>query len=90
MTMRPVSCSSCARTVLVEKFSAVHTSIQWTDDAQQCPQMRATHECGGVAFGARSRGCAELRASIDQAVADHVIGESQIELPVGAQIPRLH
>jgi hypothetical protein len=53
----PVRCASCAAIVLVAKFSAQQTSIQWS-----LPAMRA---CSGYTAGA---GCPRLRASIDEAV----------------------
>ncbi len=87
--MTPLSCRSCGRTVRVEKFSPAHTSIEWTFDARECPFIAAAAG-ESDAFGARSRGCAHLRASIDQAFADHSLTESSLELPSAERLPRLH
>jgi hypothetical protein len=65
--LRPVCCSSCGADVLVAKFSAQHTSVQWS-----LPAMRACREFGAlVAAGGQSaliEGCGSLRSSIDAAV----------------------
>lgn len=65
--MYEVTCKACSNKVLVEKFSPVHTSIQWTTDARtSCPEF--------VEAGAQGQdldsfpGCAALRASIDDQV----------------------
>ncbi|MEU1525464.1 hypothetical protein ABZ413_25060 [Nocardia rhamnosiphila] len=86
MTMRPLDCASCGLRVLVEKFSSVHLSVQWTTDAAHCPLISA-RDCG---VGHRERGCPELHRSIDRAVHDNELTTSSIELPAGATIPRLH
>ncbi len=86
MTMRPVDCERCGRRVLVEKFSPVHTAVQWTSDAGECPVI-ATRDRG---IGDRERGCEVLHRSIDRAVREHELLESRIELPSGDAIPRLH
>jgi hypothetical protein len=36
--MEPVTCARCGTTVLVSKFSAEQTSIQWQDDSAVCPE----------------------------------------------------
>lgn len=89
MSMTPISCRACGRGVLVEKFSAAHTSIQWPFDARECPLVAAA-ECGPDGFGAKTRSCAELNRTIDEAVARQELPESRLHLPTGAQIPRLH
>ncbi|MGV9709054.1 hypothetical protein ACWDTI_00105 [Gordonia sp. NPDC003424] len=86
MTMRPLECEQCGRRVQVEKFSAVHTSIQWMSDAAECPLIAAGHH----GLGDAARECPALRRSIDHAVRDELLPDSRIELPVGARIPRLH
>lgn len=86
MAMQPLNCDTCGRGILVEKFSAAHTSIQWLSDAAECPMIAA----GDHGYGDVARTCVALRRTIDNAVANHDITESQIELPVGAAIPRLH
>ncbi|MFW0793939.1 hypothetical protein AAFP30_09025 [Gordonia sp. CPCC 205515] len=86
MAMQPLNCDTCGRGILVEKFSAAHTSIQWLSDAGDCPLIAAGHH----GYGDVARTCEALRRTIDKAVAHDEIVESQIELPVGAAIPRLH
>ena len=36
--MEPLTCGRCGTTVLVSKFSAEQTSIQWQEDSSVCPQ----------------------------------------------------
>ena len=86
MTLQPHSCTTCAREVLVEKFSEAHTSIQWRGGPSGCPALAD----GAPRLGEHSRSCSALRASIDRAVAQGEIPISQVELPSGGQIPRLH
>ena len=38
--MQPVECNRCGTTVLVSKFSAEQTSIQWQVDSSACPVRR--------------------------------------------------
>ncbi|MGB3697145.1 MAG: hypothetical protein WBA05_06905 [Gordonia sp. (in: high G+C Gram-positive bacteria)] len=65
--MYEVTCATCATQVLVEKFSPVHTSIQWTTDARTaCPEF-ARHIAEGRDPD-RIPGCEALRASIDDQV----------------------
>ena len=65
--LSPVCCATCGASVLVAKFSAAHTSVQWS-----LPAMRSCEEFGAVlAAGeetALSPGCGKLRASIEEAV----------------------
>lgn len=86
MTMRPLACERCGNRVLVEKFSPVHTAVQWTSDPRECPVI-AAHSRG---IGDRERECEVLHRSIDRAVREHVLPESRLELPHGEAIPRLH
>ena len=59
---RDVACRYCGVTVLVRKMSAKQTSVQWTTDTSDCPQLRH------AADGTPGEGCAELRASVLAAV----------------------
>ncbi|MGA4689396.1 hypothetical protein [Rhodococcus rhodochrous] len=86
MTMQALSCEKCGVGVLVEKFSPAHTSIQWESDTSECPLISRS----GSAPGDHGRECSALRDSIDRAVAQRVLTESHIELPVGQKLPRLH
>ncbi|MEV0043989.1 hypothetical protein AB0H60_10975 [Nocardia rhamnosiphila] len=86
MTMRPLACERCGNRVLVEKFSPVHTAVQWTSDARECPVISAR----SLGVGDRERECEALHRSIDRAVREHELYESHIELPHDEAIPRLH
>jgi hypothetical protein len=59
---RDVACRYCGVTVLVRKMSPKQTSVQWTTDTADCPQLRPG------ADGTPGEGCAELRASVLAAV----------------------
>lgn len=84
--MQPLGCGTCGRRILVEKFSAAHTSIQWLSDAGECPMIADGHH----GFGDLARRCENLRRTIDAAVIAHDIVETHIELPTGTALPRLH
>ncbi|MFD4407500.1 hypothetical protein ACFWPH_32505 [Nocardia sp. NPDC058499] len=86
MTMRPLACERCGNRVLVEKFSPVHTAVQWTSDPRECPVIAARR----LGIGDRKRECEALHRSIDRAVRENELPESRIELPRGEAIPRLH
>ena len=64
-----VSCARCGAAVRAVKFSAQHTSVQWTAAAVGgCAEFRAR-----AAEGTRSaliEGCGSLRSSIAAAVSD--------------------
>jgi hypothetical protein len=62
-----VDCASCGAAVLVAKFSAEHTSVQWSRLAMRaCKEFGALIAAGGQT--ALSDGCDSLRSSIDAAV----------------------
>ncbi len=64
-----VDCKQCAAVVGVVKFSAQHTSVQWTSEAVLiCSEFRARVLAGMPS--ALIATCISLRASIDAAVAD--------------------
>ncbi len=48
MTMRPLDCEQRGRRVLIEKFSAAHTSVQWTGEAGRCPVIAAQGRGVGI------------------------------------------
>ena len=60
--MKQISCHTCGNRVLVEKYSPIHTSVQWLQDAGTCPELReGATGAGGTALVPT---CAKLRASI--------------------------
>jgi len=63
--MRPVECARCGTTVLVSKFSAEQTSIQWQVDSSACP-LRAELPVGDT--------CPALSDSIRDAVLAGAVG----------------
>jgi uncharacterized protein YbbK (DUF523 family) len=72
--LTPVDCRECGTTVLCEKFSAAHTSTQWTEDAERvCPEVRS-------GLGA----CRRLRAAIDRAVAAGELTVLEVDGSAGA------
>ncbi|MHA6742380.1 hypothetical protein [Rhodococcus erythropolis] len=77
MTLQKLTCEVCDRCVLVEKFSAAHTTVQWVDDANDCTFIAEAHR----PLGDNDRACPALRRSIDNAVRSQELTESRIELP---------
>ena len=63
--MEPVTCGRCGTTVLVSKFSAEQTSIQWQEDSTVCPRRSE------LAVGET---CPELSDTIRDAVLAGVVG----------------
>lgn len=86
MSMKPLYCDGCGQRFLVEKFSAAHTSIQWTASASSCPSIRSR----GLALGAAERSCPALRDRIERAVLDREIHESTIDEVNPVDMPRLY
>jgi hypothetical protein len=70
--MQALDCGRCGATVLVSKFSAEQTSIQWTTDSAVCPE-RAQLAVGQT--------CPALSESIQSAVLEGALGVSVREDP---------
>ena len=65
--LSPVCCATCGASVLVAKFSAQHTSVQWSPPAMRsCVEFSVLAALGEQT--ALSPGCGKLRASIEEAV----------------------
>lgn len=81
--MTEIECRSCHACVLVKKYSALHTSVQWNADARnRCDELRRVREEGGNP--AMQRSCPRLSASITHGVAEGIIpGESPDADPDG-------
>ena len=63
---RRIECERCAATVEVAKFSAQHTSVQWSPaSVQACAEFTAAEEQSALIDT-----CASLRDSIDRALAE--------------------
>ena len=66
--MQAIDCRLCANTVLVEKYSNQHTSIQWLKDASTSCQRFAEKIARGEPH-TTDASCSALRATIDSAAA---------------------
>ncbi|MDN5760165.1 MAG: hypothetical protein L0H59_16860 [Tomitella sp.] len=82
--MQPIDCAQCGTTVLAEKYSEVHTSIQWLGDAHSaCPLMQVGEvRPAGAAAGSAGMVCPALHATIDQAVSEGRMGFATRSEPV--------
>ncbi len=65
-----VTCDRCAAVVLVTKFSAQHTSVQWSAAAVQACEEFAARAAAGERTALIDT-CVSLRDSIDRAVREH-------------------
>lgn len=78
--MQPVSCRACGNQVLVAKYSAVHTSVQWLEDAPVvCQELARAAEDGRAS--ALVPTCQSLRDTIDEAVRGGTITETRLVEP---------
>jgi hypothetical protein len=69
VSYRRIACERCAAVVEAAKFSAQHTSVQWSPDAVAVCAEFALHAAGGQR-SALIDGCTSLHASIDLAVSE--------------------
>ena len=74
--MQPITCRLCPNTVLVEKYSNQHTSIQWLEDSATSCQRFADKVSRGESLGT-DESCSALTATIDSAAA---AGEIELSL----------
>nr|WP_124711304.1 hypothetical protein [Gordonia insulae] len=64
--MQELTCGTCGTTVLAEKFSPSHTSIQWLDDARHsCPEFARLIAAGDHISAIPT--CPALRNTIEEA-----------------------
>ena len=68
--MQPIDCQQCGTTVLVEKYSNQHTSVQWLRDAAtSCHRFaEAAPGDGDRPCGTTDLSCPALRSTINEAV----------------------
>ncbi|MFW0787832.1 hypothetical protein AAFP35_25330 [Gordonia sp. CPCC 206044] len=80
--MQELTCDTCRTTVLVEKYSPSHTSVQWLDDAAHvCPEF-ARRVAAGEHVSAIPT-CPALRRSIEEATrAGSIATDTQRTEPV--------
>ncbi len=70
---QPAACDRCGAAVLVAKFSAQHTSVQWNSESvRACAEFSARAAAGEQT--ALVSTCASLRGSIDRAVREGRLG----------------
>lgn len=74
--MQPITCRLCSNTVLVEKYSNQHTSIQWLEESSTTCQKFADKAARGETLGT-DESCSALIATIDSAAA---AGEIELSL----------
>ena len=88
--MQELTCATCATTVLVEKFSPSHTSVQWLDDAERCcPQIARLVAAGEILSAVPT--CPALRDSIEYAARSGVLATDSLRSePVPGQLDRFH
>ncbi len=66
--MRRIDCAQCGTGVLVAKYSAQHTGVQWLSDTADCTLARAGEvRPPGRLDGAAGSLCPALYATIDAA-----------------------
>ena len=84
--MQPIECASCGTRVLAAKYSARHTSVQWTTEARSsCPQLtRRQSTVSGS--GERKTLCPALHASIDAAAESGELALSHRAEPVRGRL----
>jgi hypothetical protein len=82
--MQPVTCRSCGTQVFAEKYSTVHTSIQWLTTAREsCPRIRAETELRRSTTGIAT--CTELRGTVDDLATDGRLPLSTRSYPVAGR-----
>ena len=74
--MQPITCRLCSNTVLVEKYSNQHTSIQWLEESATSCQKFADKIARGETLST-DEPCSALLATIDSAAA---AGEIELSL----------
>lgn len=84
--MYAVTCTRCSNKVLVEKFSPVHTSVQWTEDSTaSCPEFAERAALGEEISHVPH--CLALRDSIETQVRmGHVPTDTPRDEPVPGRI----
>lgn len=74
--MQPITCRLCSNTVLVEKYSNQHTSVQWLEESGVSCQKFADKIARGESLGT-DESCSALQATIESAAA---AGEIELSL----------
>ncbi|HIW69287.1 MAG TPA: hypothetical protein H9759_04790 [Candidatus Dietzia intestinipullorum] len=74
--MQEIACQQCGTTVLAEKYSERHVSVQWlTAATESCPRIRLAEAADGDTSVEKQVGtlCPALYETIDQAARDGVV-----------------
>ena len=73
--LQPVDCRFCHVTVAVRRLGPGHTAVQWNSEAsQRCAHFAEVRASGGDT--ARTRSCPRLSDSIEHAVAEGYLSDS--------------
>jgi hypothetical protein len=73
--LQPVDCRFCHVTITVKRLGPGHTAVQWNTEAlQRCAHFTEVRESGGDT--ARTRSCPRLSDSIEHAVAEGYLDDS--------------
>ncbi|TSD49948.1 hypothetical protein FFI94_029870 [Rhodococcus sp. KBS0724] len=73
--MAPVDCASCGQRVLVEKYSSIHTGIQWPPTEKvRCPYRNV--EVNTLPPASLVQSCSGLTAAVQAAVENGELRES--------------
>lgn len=83
--MQPITCRLCQNTVMVEKYSNQHTSIQWLEDSATSCQRFADKLARGDLLGT-DESCPALIATIDSAAAAGEIELSRRSYPTPGKL----
>jgi hypothetical protein len=74
--LQPVDCRFCHVAVTVRRLGPGHTAVQWNAEAsQRCAHFAQVRESGGDT--ARTRACPRLSDSIEHAVAEGYLSDSE-------------
>ncbi|MGG7100124.1 hypothetical protein [Rhodococcus sp. 24CO] len=73
--MAPVDCATCGQRVLVEKYSSIHTGIQWpAGEKVRCPYRDV--EVNTLQPGSLVQSCSGLTDAVQAAVENGELRES--------------
>jgi len=76
--LQPVDCRFCHVKVTVKRLGPGHTAVQWnTEASQRCAHFAEVRESGGDT--ARTRSCPRLSDSIEHAVAEGYLDDTDAD-----------
>lgn len=84
--MQELTCGTCRTTVLAEKFSPSHTSIQWLEDAAHaCPEFARIIAAGENVSAIPT--CPALRETIEEAARNGRLATDSIRVEPTRGLP---